>query len=299
MNSPRRPLSGVLLLDKPVGPTSNAALQRVKWLYRADKAGHTGALDPLASGLLPICFGNATRLSSWLLEGDKGYRVTARLGIRTDTLDADGRPLAEGRIDGIDAAAVEAALARFRGEIEQIPPMYSALKRDGKPLHALARAGIEVERAPRRVRIDRLALVECTLPFVVLDVDCSSGTYIRTLVDDLGQVLGCGAHVHALRRTWAAPFRAPEMQPMAELDARAGDLAALDALLLPMHALVGWMPRVEIDAAGAERFLHGNPAQVDAAPCADPLSVYGGDGRLLGIGRCADGRSVIPTRVFP
>ncbi|GMU44702.1 MAG: tRNA pseudouridine(55) synthase TruB [Xanthomonadales bacterium] len=293
----RRPLHAVLLLDKPAGPTSNAALQRVKWLYRAEKAGHTGALDPLASGLLPICFGHATRLSSYLLEGDKGYRATARLGIRTDTLDADGGPVAEGCIDGIEAAQIESALAAFRGEIEQVPPMYSALKRDGRPLHELARAGIEVERAPRRVRIDRLELVEWTPPFLVLDVDCSTGTYIRSLVDDLGQALGCGAHVHALRRTWAAPFRQPAMHTLAELDAHVGDLAALDALLLPVEAMIDWMPQVRIDAIFAERFGHGNVVRPNDAPMADPVAVLSADGRLLGIGR-SDGHGLHPVRVL-
>lgn len=295
---PRRHLDGVLLLDKPIGRSSNAALQRVKWIYRAEKAGHTGSLDPLATGLLPVCFGNATRLSSYLLSGDKGYRVTARLGIRTDTLDADGRPVAEVPIGDLDAAAIEAQLGAFRGEIEQVPPMYSALKRDGRPLHELARSGIEIEREPRKVRIDRLQLIEWTAPFLVLEVDCTTGTYVRTLVDDLGQRLGCGAHVHALRRTWAAPFRAPKMHAMDELDQLIGDLPALDALLQPIETMVGWMPQVRIEGRDLISWRHGNPLTLKAPPVAEEIAVTTMDGRLLGIGRCADGQTVYAVRVL-
>jgi tRNA pseudouridine55 synthase len=209
----KRAIDGVLLLDKPSGPSSNEALQRVKTLYGAQKAGHTGSLDPLASGLLPICFGEATKLSTYLLTGNKGYRTVARLGIRTDTLDAQGRTLAETAIGDIDRETIEAALKPLRGDIEQVPPMYSALKRDGSALYQLARQGVEIEREPRQVRILRLDLIEWTPPFLVLDIDCSSGTYVRSLVDDLGQALGCGAHVHALRRTWAAPFVSRTCRP--------------------------------------------------------------------------------------
>jgi tRNA pseudouridine55 synthase len=298
MRSRKRPLDGVLLLDKPVGPSSNAALQRVKWLYRADKAGHTGSLDPLASGLLPICFGEATKLSSYLLTGDKGYRAIARLGIRTDTLDATGRPLLERGFEHVDTAAIETALARFRGDIEQIPPMYSAIKRGGTALYELARKGVEIEREPRRVRIDGLRLVEWTPPFLVLDIDCSSGTYVRTLVDDLGEALGCGAHVHALRRTWAAPFREPTMHPMAALDALEGDLAGLDRLLLPVEVLTEGMPSAHIAADQLIRFSHGNPVTSDDAPIADALAVLDENGSLLGIARCRDGQTLKAVRVL-
>jgi tRNA pseudouridine55 synthase len=298
MRSRKRQLDGVLLLDKPVGPSSNAALQRVKWLYRADKAGHTGSLDPLAGGLLPICFGEATKLSSYLLTGDKGYRAIARLGIRTDTLDATGRPVAERKFEQIDTDSIEAALARFRGDIEQIPPMYSALKRGGTALYELARKGVEIEREPRRVRINGLRLVEWTPPFLVLDIDCSSGTYVRSLVDDLGETLGCGAHVHALRRTWAAPFREPVMHPMATLDALEGDLDGLDRLLLPIEVLAAGMPSAHIGDDQLIRFSHGNPVVAVNAVTGDEIAVLNQQGRLLGIARCRDGEILKAVRVL-
>ena len=298
MRSRKRPLDGVLLLDKPVGPSSNAALQRVKWLFRADKAGHTGSLDPLASGLLPICFGEATKLSSYLLTGDKGYRTIARLGIRTDTLDATGRPLVERGFEHVDADSIEAALRRFRGDIEQVPPMYSALKRGGTALYELARKGVEIEREPRRVRIEGLRLVDWMPPFLVLDVDCSSGTYVRTLVDDIGEALNCGAHVHALRRTWAAPFLDPAMTPMSALDALEGDLAALDRLLLPIEVLTAGIPSARIGADQRVRFSHGNPVNSAEAVIAKEIAVLDQDGHLLGIARCDDGHTLKAVRVL-
>ncbi len=297
MRSTRRPIDGVLLLDKPCGPSSNAALQQVKWLYRADKAGHTGSLDPLASGLLPICFGAATKLSVHLLTGDKGYRAIARLGIRTDTLDAQGRPISEGSIERIEVADIEAALAAFRGEILQTPPMFSAIKQGGTPLYELARQGIEVDRAVRQVRIDRLTLREWTPPFLLLDIDCASGTYIRSLVDDLGLALGCGAHVHALQRTWAAPFRQVDMVPMATLEALLGDLPALDAFLLPIEVMVAGMPAVSISGADLVRFSHGNPV-VTAAPICQSIAVHDPNGRLLGIARSPDGIVIKAVKVL-
>lgn len=298
MRSNKRQLDGVLLLDKPSGPSSNAALQRVKWLYRADKAGHTGSLDPLASGLLPICFGAATKLSTHLLTGDKGYRTVARLGIRTDTLDAQGRPLAETSIDGIERAQIEAALPRFRGTIAQIPPMYSALKREGTALYELARKGVEIDREPRQVRVDRIEIIDWTAPFLVLDVDCSTGTYVRSLVDDLGQALGCGAHVHALRRTWAAPFRQPLMHSMPTLDALIGNLPALDALLLPIEVMVAGRPSATIGGDDLVRFSHGNPVTLDAAPIDDEVAIFDPNQRLLGTARCRDGRTLKAVRVL-
>lgn len=298
MRSKKRELSGVLLLDKPSGPSSNAALQRVKWLYRADKAGHTGSLDPLAGGLLPICFGAGTKLSTHLLTGDKGYRAVARLGIRTDTLDAQGRPLAEASIEGIEREQIEAVLALFRGNIQQVPPMYSALKREGTALYELARKGVEIDREPRQVRIDRLEVVDWTAPFLVLDIDCSTGTYVRSLVDDLGQTLGCGAHVHALRRTWAAPFRDPVMHSMPTLDGLIGNLPALDALLLPIEVMVAGMPSATISGDDLVRFSHGNPVTLDAAPVDDEVAVFDADQRLLGIARCRDGRTLKAVRVL-
>lgn len=298
MRSKKRQLDGVLLLDKPIGPSSNAALQRVKWLYKGDKAGHTGSLDPLASGLLPICFGEATKLSSYLLTGDKGYRAVARFGIRTDTLDAAGRPVAEAPIAAVERIDIEALLPQFRGEIEQIPPMFSALKRGGTALYELARQGVEIDRDPRRVIVHRFDLLEWTPPFAVFDIDCASGTYIRSLIDDLGQTLGCGAHVHTLRRTWAAPFADPDMHPMSELDARQGDLGALDALLMPVEILAAGMPSAQIGGDDLVRFSHGNPVTLPSAPIAEPVAIFNADRQLLGIARCNDGRTLKAVRVL-
>lgn len=294
----RRRVDGILLLDKPSGPSSNAVLQRVKRLYQAEKAGHTGSLDPLASGLLPICLGEATKLSGFLLGADKGYVTTARLGIRTDTLDADGQVIAEATLEGIDCARIEAELPRFRGAITQIPPMHSALKRDGTPLYELARQGVEVERAPRAVTIHRLERIAFDAPTLELAIDCSSGTYIRTLVDDLGQALGCGAHVQALRRTWAAPFREPRMHPLDGLEAHEGDLTTLDALLLPPAAAVAHLPRVTVTAVEAARLRHGNPVQPADVPLSPAIAVLDPHGELVGIGRSEDGVLLHPDRIL-
>jgi tRNA pseudouridine55 synthase len=294
----RRRVDGILLLDKPPGPSSNAVLQRVKRLYRAEKAGHTGSLDPLASGLLPICLGEATKLSGLLLGADKGYVATARLGVRTDTLDADGLITAEAPVAGIDAARIEASLQRFRGPISQIPPMHSALKRDGTPLYQLARQGVEVERAPRAVTIHRLELLAYTSPMLELAIDCSSGTYIRTLVDDLGLALGCGAHVQALRRTWAAPFTTPTMYALEALEALDGDESALDALLLPPATAVAHLPQLTVSLAEAARLRHGNPVQPVRVPQAPVIAAIDPNGELIGIGRSDDGVLLHPDRIL-
>src|SRR5512134_3326283 len=227
----RRSLDGVLLLDKPVGLGSNAALQAAKRLYRAEKAGHAGTLDPLASGLLPIMFGEATKFSQLVLDADKEYLARARLGVTTRTGDAEGEVL-ERRPVRIDADAVERALPAFRGEIEQVPPMYSALKHRGRPLYVLARRGESIERAPRRVRVHELEMLGLDGDTLELRVLCSKGTYIRTLVEDIGRALGCGAHLASLRRIAASGFRIAEA---ATLDAiQAADDAGRDRLLLPL-----------------------------------------------------------------
>lgn len=204
--SAKRRVDGILLLDKPEGMTSNRALQRVKHLFAARKAGHTGSLDPLATGLLPLCFGEATKVSGFLLEADKRYRVTCRLGITTTTGDREGEPLQRRPVPVLDDAAITAVLQRFIGRIEQVPPMYSALKHKGERLYHLARQGIEVERAPRAVTIHDLVLLARGEEELELEVHCSKGTYVRTLCEDIGEALGCGAHVTALRRTALGPF---------------------------------------------------------------------------------------------
>ena len=201
----RRAVNGILVFDKPLGMSSNQALQKVRWLLNAEKAGHTGSLDPLATGVLPLCFGEATKYSQYLLDADKGYRTVAQLGVTTATGDAEGDVL-ERREVTVGRSELEQALVGFRGDIKQIPPIYSALKKDGQPLYKLARAGEVVEREARSVTISRLEVEAFEPPLATLEVACSKGTYIRTLVEDLGQVLGCGAHVAQLRRTQAGPF---------------------------------------------------------------------------------------------
>ena len=298
---PRRLLDGVLLLDKPVGLSSNDALMRAKRVYRAKKAGHTGTLDPLASGLLPLCFGEATKFSQDLLDADKTYDATMRLGIRTATGDAEGDVI-DTRQVSCDEAAVRAALGAFRGDIVQVPPMYSAIKRDGKPLYEYARAGETVERQGREVTIHALELLACALPYVTFRVTCSKGTYVRTLAEDIGEALGCGAYLVALRRIGVGALT---LDHAVTLDALSdADDAARDAWLQPVDALLSTFPRIELNADATRRFLHGQRLRLDEiAPagsggdflCGMPgteasrVRVYGDDGRLLGVARAADG----------
>jgi tRNA pseudouridine55 synthase len=267
----RRPLHGVLLLDKPLGLTSNAALQRARRLLRAEKAGHTGTLDPMASGLLPLCFGAATKFSQANLDADKAYRATLRLGERSSTGDAEGE-IAPGHAPGFDRAALDAACAALTGAIEQLPPMHSALKKDGRALYDYARAGLVVERAPRRVTIHRLDIVEWDDRRLVIDVVCSKGTYIRTLAADLGDRLGCGAWLAGLRRTASGPFRVDDAVTLDALDAL--DEPAREALLLPSDALLAGQPVVRLPADEAGRFLAGLRRRVALAD-APQVRVYG------------------------
>lgn len=287
---PRRALDGVLLLDKPVGLSSNDALIRAKRLLLAKKAGHTGTLDPLASGLLPLCFGEATKFSQDLLEADKTYEATMRLGVRTTTGDAEGDVL-DTRVVECDRTAVEAALARFTGEIVQVPPMYSALKRDGKPLYEYARAGQTVEREGRNVTIHALDLLACDLPDVTFRVTCSKGTYVRTLAEDIGEALGCGAHLTMLRRTGVGALT---LEHAVTLDALSDAAeAARDAWLQPVDALLSTFPLVRLDEACAKRFLHGQRLPLSALDSIDAaegqrVRVYDA-ARLLGVARKANG----------
>ncbi|WP_321812184.1 MULTISPECIES: tRNA pseudouridine(55) synthase TruB [unclassified Burkholderia] len=287
---PRRALDGVLLLDKPVGLSSNDALIRAKRLLLAKKAGHTGTLDPLASGLLPLCFGEATKFSQDLLEADKTYEATMRLGVRTTTGDAEGDVL-DTRAVECDRAAVEAALARFTGEIVQVPPMYSALKRDGKPLYEYARAGQTVEREGRNVTIHALDLLACELPDVTFRVTCSKGTYVRTLAEDIGEALACGAHLTMLRRTGVGALTLEHAVTLDALsDAAEG---ARDAWLQPVDALLSTFPLVRLDETSAKRFLHGQRLPLSALDSIDAaegerVRVYDAQ-RLLGVARKANG----------
>jgi tRNA pseudouridine55 synthase len=289
---PRRVLDGVLLLDKPIGLSSNDALIRAKRLYLAKKAGHTGTLDPLASGLLPLCFGEATKFSQDLLEADKTYEATMRLGIRTATGDAEGEAI-ETRPVTCDEPAVVAAMARFRGDIVQVPPMYSALKRDGKPLYEYARAGQVVEREGRPVTIHALEMRACALPDVTFRVTCSKGTYVRTLAEDIGEALGCGAHLVALRRTGVGALTLENAVTLDALsDAAEGER---DQWLQPVDALLSTFPSVELDAEATRRFLHGQRLRLadltlsGEAANAERVRVYAAAGRLLGVARLGEG----------
>ena len=255
---PRRAIDGVLLLDKPLGLTSNAALQSARRLYNAAKAGHTGTLDPLATGLLPLCFGEATKFAGELLDADKTYDATVRLGVTTDTADAEGQVL-QTRPVQVSGQQAEAAVRRFTGEIMQVPPMHSALKRDGKPLYAYAREGITLERAPRRVTIHSIELHQFCVDTLMLTVVCSKGTYIRTLAEDIGAALGCGAHLQALRRTRIGRLQLDRAVTLPGLESV--DQLQRDAQLLPADALLDGLPRAELDSTDAVRLGHGQPVR--------------------------------------
>jgi tRNA pseudouridine55 synthase len=286
-----------------MGWSSNRALQWVKRLYRATKAGHGGSLDPLATGMLPIFFGAATRLCAYLLEAPKRYRVTAILGTSTTTGDAEGEitsDLSSGHRP--ETSQIEAVLARFRGGIVQVPPMYSALKRGGVPLYRLARQGVEVERAPRQVTIDALLLEAYEWPELRLVVHCSKGTYIRTLVEDIAVALGTVGHVGVLRRLGVAPFVGHTMHTLEELESIPKDdtgLAALDRLLLPADlALPDW-PAVTLDAGLAARFTQGQSVPLGPSPTPGSTRVYAEPGAFIGIGTVGTDGRLAPDRVFP
>lgn len=295
----RRDVSGILILDKPRGMSSNQALQKVRWLLNAEKAGHTGSLDPLATGVLPLCFGEATKFSQYLLDADKGYETVAQLGVTTTTGDAEGEVL-EQRDVTVGRDELEAALGRFRGEIQQVPPMYSALKKDGQPLYKLARAGEVVEREARSVTIARLELLAFDSTKATLSVSCSKGTYIRTLVEDLGQVLGCGGHVAELRRTQAGPFNLSQAISLEELEkAHAeGGNEALDRFLLPSDSGLEHWPLVQLSEHSAYYWLHGQPVRAPEAPKFGMLRVQDHTGRFIGIGEVSDDGRIAPRRLI-
>jgi tRNA pseudouridine55 synthase len=279
-----RDVDGILLLDKPVGLSSNAALQRVKRLLGARRAGHTGSLDPLASGMLPVCLGQATKMASALLESRKCYRFTVALGARTATGDAEGEVIERRDVPPLDGATVTAALARCAGRREQVPPMYSALKRDGQPLYRLARRGIDVPRKPRLVHIERLDLERLEATRLALSTVCSKGTYIRSLAEEIAVALQTCGHVVELRRSWVEPFEDEPMQGLAELERVATQEARRTLLLPPDRALRGW-PRVDLDAERARRLWHGQTVATDEREQAARVRVYGPDGCFVG---CAD-----------
>ena len=289
--TPWRDVHGIVLLDKPQGLSSNQALQKVRRLYRAAKGGHTGSLDPLATGLLPVCLGEATKIAGHLLGAAKAYVAGVRLGVTTTTADAEGEVIDTRAVPPLDDAAIEHALAPLRGRIRQVPPIYSALKQDGVPLYRLAREGRPVTVEAREVEVLRLEIVARDGADLTLAVECGSGTYVRSLARDLGDALGCGAHLTALRRTWVEPFRAPAMHTLAELEAVAaaqGD-AGLDALVLSTDAGLAALPLVALDAAQARALRQGQPVRLGRA--AEPLCrVHDAAGVLAALGEIgADG----------
>ena len=305
-----RAVNGVLLLDKPYEVSSNNALQRVRHIYFAQKAGHTGALDPLATGMLPICLGEGTKFSQYLLDTDKTYQVTAKLGIRTTTSDADGDIVSEKTVNVSDEQLAQ-ALESFRGTTQQVPSMYSALKYQGQPLYKYAREGIEVPRESRDITVFRLDLLRFEDDEVDLDIHVSKGTYIRTIVDDLGEILGCGAHVAHLRRSAVGNYPTEKMITMAHLEAlleQANEQGIspselLDPLLLPMNTAVDGMTEVYIDDVSANFLRHGNPVQVSGAPTEGLVQVYLGNqdekinAEFIGVGHIDDDGLVAPKRI--
>lgn len=295
---PLRDVHGILLLDKPLGMTSNAALQAVKRLFRARKAGHTGSLDPLASGLLPLCFGDATKVSAFLLDADKRYRVGVRLGIRTTTGDAEGTVVERRAVTAVEPDRLQAALQRFTGPLLQVPPMHSAVKYQGQPLYKLAHKGIEVERQAREVVVYELRQLGYDGDRLDLEIACSKGTYIRTLAEDIGEALGTGAHVIELRRIAAGPFQAEQMVSLAQLEAAAQDGEALAARLLPMEAALAHWPVVCLSDDLARYVRQGQAVFVPKAPTEGWVKLHTADRRFLGVGRVLDDGRVAPKRLI-
>jgi len=294
-----RDVNGILLLDKPSGITSNDALQQVKRLYFAKKAGHTGSLDPLASGILPICMGEATKVSAFLLDADKRYQVRCQLGVTTATADAEGEVLQTRPVGDYSAEQLEAVLDNFRGSIEQIPPMYSALKHEGQRLYKLARQGVEVERKPRPVEIYALTLVDRGVDWIDIAVHCSKGTYVRTLAEDIGEQLGCGAHVSALRRNQVGPYDDAQLVTLEQLQAlKENDMPAMDDLLLPIESALTQWPDVDLSTDAAFYLQQGQPVLVPHAPTSGWVRLYAGNRDFLGMGEILDDGRVAPRRLM-
>lgn len=292
-----RRVDGILLLDKPPGISSNQALQRVRHLLRAEKGGHTGALDPLATGLLPLCFGEATKIAGILLGARKAYRTSARLGVVTDTDDADGRPLHTAAVPALERSRVEALLGDFIGRIRQRPPLYSALKRAGQPLYALARRGETPQIDEREVEVQAIRLLALDTDTLELEIECGSGFYVRSLVRDLGERLGCGAHVQTLRRLWVEPFHAPAMLTLEALQALAetGDEALLGALLPLEVGLPGWR-RLSLDAADSARLRQGQRLRTQEAP--GEVLALDESGAALALAEVGDDGLLVIRRLF-
>ncbi|WP_426455492.1 tRNA pseudouridine(55) synthase TruB [Acinetobacter sp. KB005] len=290
----RRHISGVFLLNKPLGLSSNAALQKVRWLYRAQKAGHTGALDPLATGLLPICLGEATKFSHYLLDSTKRYQTTVRLGQTTTTGDVEGEILQERPIPVLNRELIEQTLEKFRGDIQQIPPMYSALKKEGRPLYELARKGIEIEREARPIMIYALELIEFTENSITLDVTCSKGTYIRVLGEDIGEALGCGGHLTMLNRTQTGHFELIPSYTIEYLESLTEEQR--EALLLPVYAPVDHFLKIQVPEGREKYFCNGLESNIEHSAEAEVL-VFSEE-RCLGLAEITDKKRLVPKRIL-
>lgn len=299
----RRKVNGVLILDKPIGISSNAALQIAKRVFEAAKAGHTGSLDPLATGVLPLCFGEATKFSQYLLDADKRYLATFKLGVATNTGDAEGEIVSTAEVPDIKLPDLNKVLDQFRGKIQQVPSMFSALKVNGQPLYKLARQGIEIERKSREVSIFKYEVVAFEGDQLKVDIECSKGTYVRTLAEDLGKVLGCGAHVAELRRTQSGPY--PESRSIS-LDAleqmkEDGGLEAIDKLLLPVESSIENWPAINLTQLTAAYFKQGQAVQVAKAPEAGWLRIFSEveskDPVFLGVGEILEDGKIAPRRL--
>ncbi|MDX1460415.1 MAG: tRNA pseudouridine(55) synthase TruB [Xanthomonadales bacterium] len=291
-----RPVHGVVLLDKQAGMGSNTALQRVRRVFNAEKAGHTGTLDPFATGMLPICLGEATKTAAFLLDSDKTYTARAVLGQATDTGDTEGHITKTLPVPELDRNTIESALAGFVGQTEQVPPMYSAIRHGGRKLYDLARAGIKVDRKARTVLIHELRLVEWNSPYLIFDVHCGKGTYIRTLAEDLARKLGCCAHLDALRRRTVAHFEARNMVSLDTLREAAAS-GSLETFLLPADAALAHWPVTTLESQAASRFRNGNPVDVSSA-ASGMYRVVDANGSLLGLGEISPAGKLSPRRVF-
>ena len=286
MPKPRKgnPLDGIVLIDKPLGLSSNIALQKTKRIFQAQKAGHTGSLDPLATGVLPICFGEATKVSAFLLSSDKRYVTTAQLGVTRTTGDLEGDIVENRDVPALSEAYIESILEKFRGDIEQTPPMYSALKHEGVPLYKLARQGITIERKRRPVTIYDITLLAFTSDTITLDVRCSKGTYIRTLLEDIGEAMGCGSHLNDLRRTEVTPFTGQPIYTLEELEALA-EKGEINDILLPVDSAIPHYPRIDLLEEETVRLRNGLRVPREDVPDAEGIRLYYPDGRFLGIGQ--------------
>ena len=291
-------IHGVVLLDKPVGISSNRALQKVRGIFQARKAGHTGSLDPFATGMLPVCLGEASKTAAFMLEAGKWYRATAKLGVATTTGDVEGEVIQTCPVPEIDPQALTRTLKKFMGTIEQVPPMYSALKHEGKPLYEYARAGIVIERPAREVSIHHLALLEWLSPILTFQVHCSKGTYIRTLAEDIATSLGCCAHLIGLRRSIVEPFDVYPMVTLEQLQ-EARDHGGLEDFLLPVDAGLPDWPIVVVEPDQRDKFKHGNRFTLSEGGCTTGKArVYDQDNQLLGLAEVSAEGVLHPSRVF-